>query len=586
LSENPVDDSDEADDGSAEWAEADDLPISQVKALFVILGKALRAFQLYDDNNPVRKRFVDNLREAFEGLWTEIEGLNLAVEEDRFVMAGEEVYHSTLRSDSLSFLLYKDGIRDISFLPGVEGDELDRFLGLLQRAKMLKSAEADDVLTMLWEEDFQCFKWVYVDQLGEGVVLPEARPEEERGDLDKVYAVETEIDSADEEMAEQGGQPSAPPPPKVGSDFNPALFSLDLAEKEQLETELRAEMERDLRHDVLSALFDRLEEPEYPERQSEIVVIFRELIPNFLSRGAVPAAAAVLEELSAVRRTPGAMNEALQLECDRLLDEVSSPETIEQLVRALQDGTVDVAAEVLEQLLKHLRAGALPVLLRAVEQEIDETLREMLRTAIRGIAAEHQDALLDLLDDVNPPVVSGAVRLVAELKIVETAPRVAMLMSHMDGGVRLASVEAAVKLAAPSSTAGLTALLSDSAYYVRLAASRGLAELNHVDATSALEQVVKGKEIRLAHLAEKIAFFESYAALGGGKAVEVLGGLLNRKGFFGRREPSEIRACAARALGKIGLPKARDALGASKNERDVLVRTAVREAIQGLEGAK
>ena len=586
MSENPVDNSDEADDGSAEWAEADDLPISQVKALFVILGKALRAFQLYDDNNPVRKRFVDNLREAFEGLWTEIEGLNLAVEEDRFVMAGEEVYHSTLRSDSLSFLLYKDGIRDISFLPGVEGDELDRFLGLLQRAKMLKSAEADDVLTMLWEADFQCFKWVYVDQLGEGVVLPEARPEEERGDLDKVYAVETEIDSADEEMAEQGGQPSAPPPPKVGSDFNPALFSLDPAEKEQLETELRAEMERDLRHDVLSALFDRLEEPEYPERQSEIVVIFRELIPNFLSRGAVPAAAAVLEELSAVRRTPGAMNEALQLECDRLLDEVSSPETIEQLVRALQDGTVDVAAEVLEQLLKHLRAGALPVLLRAVEQEIDETLREMLRTAIRGIAAEHQDALLDLLDDVSPPVVSGAVRLVAELEIVETAPRVATLMGHMDGGVRLASVEAAVKLAAPSSTAGLTALLSDSEYDVRLAASRGLAELNHVDATSALEQVVKGKEIRLAHLAEKIAFFESYAALGGGKAVEVLGGLLNRKGFLGRREPSEIRACAARALGKIELPKARDALEATKNEGDVLVRTAVREAIQGLEGAE
>jgi hypothetical protein len=110
--------------------------------------------------------------------------------------------------------------------------------------------------------------------------------------------------------------------------------------------------------------------------------------------------------------------------------------------------------------------------------------------------------------------------------------------------------------------------------------------LNYVDATSALEQVVKGKEIRLAHLAEKIAFFESYAALGGGKAVEVLGGLLNRKGFLGRREPSEIRACAARALGKIELPKARDALEASKNEADVLVRTAVREAIVGLEGAE
>ena len=106
LSENPVGISSDTDDGSEEWTEAYDLPIGQVKKLFIVLGKALRAFQLYDENNPVRKRFVGNLRESFEGLWQEIDGLNLAVEEDRFMMAGEEVYHSTTRSDSLFFLLY------------------------------------------------------------------------------------------------------------------------------------------------------------------------------------------------------------------------------------------------------------------------------------------------------------------------------------------------------------------------------------------------------------------------------------------------------------------------------------------------
>ena len=570
--------SSEADDGSEEWTEADDLPIGQVKKLFIVLGKALRAFQLYDENNPVRKRFVDNLRESFESLWQEIDGLNLAVEEDRFLMAGEEVYHSTTRSDSLSFLLFKDGIRDISFLPGVEGDELDRFLGLLQRARMLKSAEADDVLTMLWEAEFQSFKWNYVDQLGEGVALPEARPAEERAELGQVFEAEAELDEGDEEAAEQDGQSAPQAPPKIGSDFNPALFSLDPAEKEQLERELAAEMARDLRHDVLSALFDRLEEEGHPERQSEILRIFRELLPNFLSRGEVAAAAVVLEELAAVRTTPGAMDDQRQLECDRLLDEISSLETIEELVRALQDGTVDVPAEVLDQLLKHLRSGALPVLLRAVEREIDATLREKLREAIRGIAAQNQEALVDLLDDVNPLVVAGAVRLVAEMEIADTGPKVAMLMNHIDGRVRLASVEAAVRIANPSSTAGLSGLLGDVEHDVRVAASRGLAELNHIPAVPALKAVVTGKAIRLAHLSEKSAVFESYATLGGSKAVEILGGLLNRKGFLGRREPSEIRACAARALGKIELPAARDALEAAKDESDALVRTAVREA--------
>ena len=56
--------SSEADDGSEEWTEADDLPIGQVKKLFIVLGKALRAFQLYDENNPVRKRFVESRSRA------------------------------------------------------------------------------------------------------------------------------------------------------------------------------------------------------------------------------------------------------------------------------------------------------------------------------------------------------------------------------------------------------------------------------------------------------------------------------------------------------------------------------------------
>ena len=158
MNDNPANVSDKVSNETEEWSEGGDLPIAQVRALFVVLGKALRAFQLYDENNPVRKRFVTNLREAFEQLWEEVEGLNLSIEDHRILLVGEEIYENSSRSDSLSFLLYKDGIRDITFLPGVEGGELDKILGVLQRAKGLKSAEADDLLTMLWEQDLEYFK--------------------------------------------------------------------------------------------------------------------------------------------------------------------------------------------------------------------------------------------------------------------------------------------------------------------------------------------------------------------------------------------------------------------------------------------
>ena len=564
-----------------DWAEGDDLPVAEVRSLFIVLGKALRAFQLYDQNNPVRKRFVANLRESFEELWEEVEGLNLSVEEDRILLVGEEIYQSSSRSDSLAFLLYKDGIRDITFLPGVEGPEITKILGVLQRAKMLKSAEADDLLTMLWEQDLEFFQCRSVDQITEGAVLPTAQAEEDRAGLAQVLEGEAQA-AADEAGEQAGGAEGEPPPPKVGQDFSPTLYALDPDEKVQLQRALASEMSRDLRHDVLAALFDRLEEPEYPDRKTEIIKIFRGLLPSLLSRGDVEYAANILEELALVRAEAGILDEICQKECDELLDDISSTETIEELVRGLQDGTIDVSVEELARLLRFLRAGALPVLLLAAEQEELPALKQTLRDAVHGIAEENPEAVLSLLEDRDPVVTSGAVRLVGRMGIAEASPKLAGLMNHPDAGVRLALIETIQLLADVTTPETLIGALSDDDRDVRVAAAGALAELGVETAAPALEALVTGKEIRQADLTEKIAIFESYGILGGSGATDVLNEILNKKGFLGRREPSQIRASAARALGKGGLPGAHEALLAAQRDTDAVVRTAVRQALEGV----
>ena len=72
----------------------------------------------------------------------------------------------------------------------------------------------------------------------------------------------------------------------------------------------------------------------------------------------------------------------------------------------------------------------------------------------------------------------------------------------------------------------------------------------------ASRRVVKGKALRDADLTEKMAFFEGYGALCGDAGVAQLDAILNGKGFLGRREEPEIRACAAIALGRVGTAKA------------------------------
>ena len=135
--------------GGADWSDTATLPVADVKELFVTLAKAVRAVQLYDENNPVYQRFVQSLRDALSELWSDIDRIVVTVEEDRFALAGEEVYRADNRSDSLAFLFFKDGIREITLLPGIEeGEDLARFLGVIQRAKKSRG-QGDDLLDPL-----------------------------------------------------------------------------------------------------------------------------------------------------------------------------------------------------------------------------------------------------------------------------------------------------------------------------------------------------------------------------------------------------------------------------------------------------
>lgn len=566
------------------WGGLTDLPVARVRELFVVLGKALRAFQLYDENNPVRQRFVESLRQALVQLWNETDRLTLAVEEDRIVLGDQEVYRAESRGDSLAFLFYKDGIREITFLPGLEQAELSRFLGVLQRARKL-TPEGDDLLTVLWEEDLQHFQYQYVDFLAEGVELP--MPGDGASPSDLQAARNAALEEA--EPAEEEAPPPKPgeaaeqaPQPKTVSkdDFNPTLYSLDPRELQVLNAELEKELHRDLRNDVLSALFDRLEESHQPERQSEILGILATLLPNFLSRGALTAATRILEELRKLEAVPGAFDERRLAESRALLDEVSAPDAIGELIQALYDGSIRATPQQLAAFLRFLRAGALFPLLRASETVEHKELQAVLRSSVKGIAERNRGAVVRLLEERDPVVASAAARLAGDMQIAEAGPALAGLLAHPDAKVRLAAVEAAVSLKASTAAGALQATLEDPERDVRIAAARALAALRYAPAARRLEEILGGKEIRAADITEKVAFFEAYGTVAQERAVDMLDKLLNAKGFLGKREPSELRAAAALGLGKAGGPAATAALRKAASEEDPVVRSAVNRALR------
>ena len=125
--------------------------------------------------------------------------------------------------------------------------------------------------------------------------------------------------------------------------------------------------------------------------------------------------------------------------------------------------------------------------------------------------------------------------------------------------------------------------VDDSDREVRIASARALGARVHRAALPRVEAAIKGKALREADLTEKMAFFEAYGSLCGDAGVPLLDGLLNGRGFLGKREDGGLRACAALALGRVGTPEATVALqrATTAEEKDVIVRNAVNKALRG-----
>jgi hypothetical protein len=525
-------------------------------------SRALRTHLLYEGHSPALDKFVESLRERMAALWDRLPYLNVQVEEGEILWEGTAVYTPEER-DNLAFLLYKDGVRELSFIPGFEEKDLDGFLGILARIHRLKLDE-EDLLTLLWDHDWSHFRYRYVEPVSEGVKLPEASE----------AAAQQQVSSAPLEDP-------APAQSVTTEDFREALYFLDEVEMRRLEAEVQREMHRDMWTDVLNALFDRLEDGA-ADRQELVVSIASDVLPTLLGAGRLDTAAYMLGELVKIatggRKLPPPVFRALRA----LFDQLSRPETVNELARIVEESGDSVSREHLGALLAYFPPESLGPLLRAGEASGSEAARAALLNAAERLAAPNPAALRGFAQDADPAVAAGAARLVGRLRVTEAGPDVARLLARPEARVRVAAVEALQELRSPAASGAMEGALDDEDREVRVAAARALAALRWSPARPRLEAALDSRRLREADLTERIAFFEAYGQLAGAESVGVLDRMLNGKSWLGRRETGEMRACAALGLGRVRHPAAEKALAAAAADPDPVVRSAVGRALRTL----
>jgi hypothetical protein len=556
---------------------ADVLPASQVAELITGLGKALRAFHMYLPNNPIYQRATENLRTAFVPIWAALDELVLTVAETDFVWEEQVVYHQLNKAESLAWGLFKDGMRSLTIKRGAEEEELTRLLDVINRARYLAADAGDDLLTLLWEQEFQFIQYQFAEFFGEGGgSMPEQAGTYPTGSDDAAAAHQRQAQVAEE----------APPRPKGVvdvEDFDSTLYFLDESEIHKVAQQVEEEYGRDIRSSALSVLFDLFELEDDAATRSEIIGIVEHLFPNLLNARDFRTAAGVLRESKLLgTRVPGLTPEH-RTRLEGFVGKLSEPAIVSQLLQSLDEAPALAGEAEVADVLRELRASALEPVLSWIPNLSSPVLRTVLEGVADRLAASNTDEVLRILRSKDSDALASVVTLCGRLGLHQVVPGLAETIVHPDPAVRLASVQTLAQLATPAALALVDRAIGDEDRNVRLAAVRVVGARGYKGALKRVEAVVLGKGLKGLDLTEKMAFFEAYGAIAGAGGLKALSGMLLPRGMLKMKESPETRACAAIAIGKIRTPDAREVLTQVADDKDLVVRNAVNRALR--EGA-
>jgi hypothetical protein len=469
-------------------------------------------------------------------------------------------------------MLYKDGMRLLTLRPGVEDEEIIRFLHIASKARLLPQDAGDDLLTLLWEEQFQHIEYQFTEIITDSLTVLDPQ-------MADLAAQDESAARVMKDEVREDVQEKAPGAVDL-EDFDSTLYFLEEQEVRALKAQVDEEYTRDIRRASLDAVLDTFELQPATAIREEVLTLLEMLFPNLLNRGEFRAVAWLLRELRTVSARLAVLEPAQRQQLESFQTRLSEPAILSQLLQSLEEAEALPDDEDIGQVLGELRPEGLETMLVFVPRLKRPAIRRVLEASVDRLASANLETVLRILARSDSPALPGAVGLTRRLKLPSAVPMLERQIGHHDAALRELVVEALAAIGSPGALTVVERALEDPERSVRLVAVQAVATAGHKGALKRLEAVVQGRFPQDLERAEKRQFFEAYAAIAGPPALAPLADILETRGLFRRRGSAETRTCAAYAIARIGTEEAREVLERVQNDKELSVRNAAVRALR------
>ncbi len=561
--------------------------LDKVRGIFASLAKFVTAQAIYQANNPHFIKTAQAFEQSFRAYF-ETEGeLVLTVSQYQLHWREQIVYDVGCNTESLAFLLYKDGIGEISIQAAVGRAELEQFTGILKGALYNPSAQFDTA-SALWQAEFPNIFYRVLDE-------------------------QTDIGSGD---GDGSGSMNREQPLRANDHH-------DLVAKHV------SRQRTDDALDTLGAHFDALIEQEHAgagpaERESRLqqaIAAYVELDPHELDGWSVaPRAGAGGDELMAFLRV---MLEFTRTRCTASVTR-DVQDTIERVTHYIRDegniaaltatlelmGEADVATldpgfvalldrvehdftepAYLVSLASGLRAGNTPQdllrylsltgengvagLCELLARTSDEAIHEKACDVLQSVAGDGLVAIVDRLDVSNPLLAADAIRLLNRSNSPGIPAVVQRILTSPDPGIRRCAIDYLAQQGSDEAVRLLCGLFKDENQGVRVRTFASLDRLRNPLIVNELTSLCFAEQTLLKNSEELEFMFRALGKVAGIAVLPRLRQIVEKKHLLssGKARSKRDKILALTALRYIPGEEARGVIEKLSQDGDQLVKT-------------
>jgi hypothetical protein len=388
------------------------------------LNLARKNYSLYPEGHTILTNALETFSKLLESFLLDYNELEITITRDQLLSQGEVIHTEQAEAGALPFILFRDGVRKLTFFEGVDHEELLNFFRIITKHITLTEEPEGDIVTDFWEANFAHITYVVSEMFFAS---------------DHAEVVESVKDAQKETQSKLRELKLADWDPLPDPAIDRSVITISPSDIDEVKGMIMEEEDEPAAY--LDALFDSL--LQYPEQENYDIIleVMEEEYENSLSRQEFDVAVRILQNLERISMERASVEPWAGASIHDFILRASSARSLDALHQVWAD--IDPSqADLIREFLDLLLPVAIQSLGPLLAQKQHQVIRQVLMESLIILASKDIGPLQALVRNPGEKLMERLVFVCTALKGPAADEILTKLVRHSSPNVRLEALKA------------------------------------------------------------------------------------------------------------------------------------------------